>query len=306
MGSTNMKKELTAPIFDVQRFSIHDGPGIRSLVFFKGCNLSCHWCQNPESQQAKPQLAFYAQRCNQSLDCLNACTQDAINPNGFRVDYDKCSLCLKCVDACAHDALQLMGETLTVDSLFSRIMADKVYYQSSQGGVTFTGGEATLYPKFLEQLVDKCFNEGIHITLETCGSYAHDRWQETFKQIQLIYFDLKIIDEQKHIVSTGSKNQNILSNARLLAQQGYPVEFRLALVPGYTDVPENLEAIVQFLHSVKQGKLHLLSYHNMGESKIDLIQGKQKHLNIENYEPQNFQEIKQWFIQQGIEVLDHQ
>ncbi len=139
---------LGAPIFDVQRFSLHDGPGIRTLVFFKGCNLSCDWCQNPESQSPTPQIAFYSNRCHRSLACEKVCPQAAIASLGFRIDYERCDNCLKCVEACAYEALRPVGTQTTDKNLMDLILKDRSYYDSSNGGVTFSGGEPTLYPKF--------------------------------------------------------------------------------------------------------------------------------------------------------------
>jgi len=299
-----MTKDKTAPVFDLQRFSIHDGPGIRTLVFIKGCNFRCEWCQNPESQDAKPLIGFYEDRCDNSMQCKDVCEENAILNTGYRVDHDRCNLCLRCVDACPHDALKLIGDEITSDALFQQILADKAYYQCSQGGVTFSGGEVTLYPKFMSQIVSRCFEDNIHITIETCGSYAYTRWEPIFKKIQLIYFDLKIMDDATHHLATGSSNQHILENARILAVNGYPVEFRLALIEGYTDGPDNLDAIVAFLNSVKHTKLHLLRYHNMGQSKIDLIKGGQKKLTLANYDLEKFQKIKDSFVKQGLDVID--
>jgi len=300
-----MVNEVKAPIFDVQRFSIHDGPGIRTLVFLKGCKLRCAWCQNPESQQPKPIVAFYSQRCNNTHDCFDVCPENAISLSSYRIDHDKCTQCLKCIDACAYNAIELIGETLSVDDLYNKIMADAAYYKSSQGGVTFTGGEATLYPKFMDEIISRCFSQNIHTVLETCGTYSHVRWKDTFKKIQLIYFDLKIMDAQTHIISTGADNKKILSNAKLLVEENYPVEFRLALIEGYTDDQKNVDAIMNFLCTINHKKLHLLKYHNMGESKIDIINGSQKRLGLNNYNEEKFQCIKAQFVEKGFDIIDY-
>lgn len=293
-----------APIFDIQRFSIHDGPGIRTLVFFKGCNLKCDWCQNPESQQAALQISFYESRCQNSLDCLNACEESAINPEGFRVDDAKCTGCMKCVEACAFDALKVMGERMAPSQLMRVLEKDQAYFQNSDGGVTFSGGEPTLYPKFMDEILDLCHQQGMHTTMETCGSFSFKRWQKLLRKLNLIYFDLKVMGDEKHQQVTGSQNTKILDNASRLVTDGYPVEFRLTLVPGYTDDEENLQAIRAFLNAQKISKLHLLGYHNMGECKIDLINGTQKKLGLANYLPAQFEKIKSRFETAGIEVVN--
>ncbi len=296
--------QVTAPIFDIQRFSLHDGPGIRTLVFFKGCNLHCAWCQNPESQDVEPLVAFYTDRCNRSFDFLKACPREAINRDGFRIDYAKCDNCLACVEACSQNALRLIGEHMTPEHLFTSLMADLPYYRSSGGGVTFSGGEPTLYPKFIDQMLNLCGEEGIHTAIETCGTYSPDRWQPILNKLGLIYFDLKIIDSERHIKATGRDNKQILSNARRLVEQGLPVEFRVPLVDGYTDNHEDLQDITNFVKELKQSHIHLLSYHNMGESKIDIINGSQNTLGLKTYDACRYREIKEWFSSQDIKIFD--
>ena len=291
---------VTAPIFDVQRFSIHDGPGIRTLVFFKGCNLRCAWCQNPESQQVAPVISFYASRCDDCLRCADACAQGAVNAEGYRIDHERCNLCLACVEACPEGALKPIGEQLTPDRLLERILADSAYYDSSGGGVTLSGGEPTLYPKFVDRLLDLCRERNVHAAIETCGTFSYDRWRAILRKLDLIYFDLKIMDEARHREATGRGNRTILANARSLVADGFPVEFRLALVPGYTDTPENLEAIADFLASLNQSRLHLLAYHNMGEAKIGIIYGPQKKLGLANYAPERLLQVAAWFERRGI------
>ncbi len=145
--------ELTAPVFDIQRFSTHDGPGIRSLVFLKGCALHCPWCQNPESQDVRPLVGFYSDRCQESRACAAVCEDDAVSFDGFRIDHRRCSGCWLCVDACAHEALRLVGETMTPEHLMAKLMTDLPYYEASAGGVTFTGGEPTTHVEFLQRVL---------------------------------------------------------------------------------------------------------------------------------------------------------
>lgn len=296
--------QLTAPIFDIQRFSIHDGPGIRTLVFFKGCNLHCAWCQNPESQDVEPVVAFYADRCRDAFDCLKSCPQDAINRDGFRINYSKCDTCLACVEACPHSALQLIGEHMAPEDLFEKLLADLPYYQSSGGGVTFSGGEPTLYPKFIDRVLDLCNDRNIHTAMETCGTFSHDRWSSILPKLDLIYFDLKIMDARRHEEATGRGNQTILANARALVEAGLPVEFRIPLIEGFTDDLENLQAIADFMTSLNRNQLHLLSYHNMGETKIDIINGSQNKLGLKTCDGERFGQIRTWFTSRGIEVFD--
>lgn len=298
-----MEAPLNAPVFDVQRFSIHDGPGIRTTVFFKGCNLACAWCQNPESQEVQPVISFYQNRCESDFSCADVCPADAIVRHGFRVDHDRCTLCLKCVEACPNDALKLIGAPLNPEQVFEQILADEAYYESSGGGVTFSGGEPTLYPAFIDSVLDLCNARGIHATLETCGTFSQKRWASILPKLQLIYFDLKIMDDTHHKVLSGLGNQRILENARYLVAKGHPVEFRLPLVEGYTDTADNLEQTAGFLKELRQDRIHLLSYHRMGEAKIEIINGAQPKMGLQTYPTQKVEEITCWFEQKGIVCL---
>ena len=301
-----MEEQVVAPIFEIQRFSIHDGPGIRTLVFFKGCHLSCTWCQNPESQAMEPMVAFYRNRCQESFDCKVVCPENAIVNGRFRINYEKCTACGKCVEACAYQALKLIGDRMTPEELFAKILLDLPYYQKSGGGVTFSGGEPTLHTEFLDQTLTLCQEKGIHTVLETCGTFSFKIWEPILRKLDLIYFDLKIINAPDHKQATGVPNTAILKNAQKLVEGNYPVEFRMPLVQGYTDTAENLQQIILHLKEMEQTKIHLLKYHNMGETKIDIIQGTQKKMNLPSYSDHKFDQIKAYFSGEGIEVYGTQ
>lgn len=297
-----MSTAITAPIFDIQRFSIHDGPGIRTLIFLKGCPLRCAWCQNPESQAAQPAIAFYQERCRESFCCQSACSHQAINTKGFRINYNKCTVCGDCVDACAYDALKQIGEPLTPERLMEEIRVDKSYFANG-GGVTLTGGEPTLYPKFVDRFLTLCQQENIHSNLETAGLFDWAKWQPILEKLNLIYFDLKIFDPERFKQIIGENLDQILSNARALVTQHFPVEFRMALVPGYTDSEDNINAAIQFLQSLNQERIHLLDYHNMGEVKIDIIQGDQPRLGLKRCGAEQLEAVQNRFEEAGIKVL---
>ncbi|MBE9537628.1 MAG: glycyl-radical enzyme activating protein [Proteobacteria bacterium] len=298
-----MKEQLTASIFDIQRFSLHDGPGIRTLIFFKGCPLSCDWCQNPESQNIHPVIAFYQVRCQQSYCCDTACQENAISREGFRIDYDRCTACGDCVEACAFDALRLIGEKISPTQLLDRVLADRTYF-GGDGGITLTGGEPTLYPKFVNAFIDLCREHKIHTNIETSGRFDLYKWQPILEKMDLIYFDLKIFDPAHYKAAIGDGLEQILENAALLVKQNFPVEFRLALVPGYTDTVENVTATIQFLKSIGQKSIHLLEYHNMGEVKIDIIQGDQPKLGLNNCSSEKIHQVQKQFNEAGIAVVN--
>jgi pyruvate formate lyase activating enzyme len=292
----------SAPVFNIQRFSIHDGPGIRTLIFLKGCNFHCSWCQNPESQFNKPILAFYGNRCQQSFECLKVCSEAAIQRDNFRINYDKCTTCGDCVAACAYEALTIIGEQMTPVQLFEKILVDHQYYKESMGGVTFTGGEPTLYPRFVDQVVDLCISKGINTALETAGAFSMQKWQAILKKLDLVYFDLKLIDPEQFAHHVGSDYVKVMRNARLLKKKQFPVEYRLPLVPGITDSDANIDGIADFLKSIQVKYLHLLDYHNMGEAKIDLINGVQQKLNLPNYPKEARDRVEKRLQWHGIQV----
>jgi len=293
---------LTAPVFDIQRFSIHDGPGIRSLVFLKGCGLNCPWCQNPESQSARPVIGFHRSRCMESFECESVCPNQAIVRGRQRVDHQLCNRCGMCVEACPTEALQLIGESIGPRDLLDRLLVDRAYYDSSGGGVTFTGGEPTLHAAFLARALELCTEAGIHTNIETAGRFSWPALEPALRLADLIYFDLKILDPDAHHQVLGNDLGAILDNARRLADGGFPVEFRMPAVPGYTDTTSNVDAVAAFLHSVGRRALHLLAYHNMGEAKIGVISGDQPRLGLPCYSDDSLQELRRDFENRGIDA----
>lgn len=249
-------------------------------------------------------IAFYQERCRQSYHCRSVCREQAINREGFRVNYARCTACGDCIDVCAYGALKLIGERLTPRRLIDRVLGDKSYFDHG-GGVTLTGGEPTLYPKFVDQFVDLCKENHIHINIETSGRFDLDKWRPVLRKMDLIYFDLKIFDPPLFRRNIGEGLQQILENASCLAVQGFPVEFRLALIPGYTDTPENIEAASWFLKSVGKYQIHLLEYHNMGEVKIDIIRGGHPKLGLRKYAAEELLAVRKTFRRSGIDVLVH-
>jgi len=257
-----------ALVFDVQRFSVHDGPGIRTTVFFKGCPLRCAWCQNPESIRNRAELAFHADRCRHTGACVAACPVHALGGGDGWVDRARCDACGVCVEACPHGALRVVGRSVGVADLLDEVARDRTFYEATGGGVTLSGGEPTLQMDFVAAFARRCAEEGLRVGLQTCGLF---RWETVAPHLSLfefLHFDLKVIDAEAHKRATGASNTAILANARRLVSEGAPVRFRTPVVPGHTDTAENLGALADFLLEIGVDTIHLLRYHAMGEAKL--------------------------------------
>ncbi len=258
-------------VFDVQRFSVHDGPGIRTTVFFKGCPLRCPWCQNPESLKPHAEIAFYADRCRNTGDCSAACVRGAVQPGADRIVQEQCDACGVCVPACPFGALQKVGRKVSVDDLLREVLRDRPFYDSSGGGVTLSGGEATMQMEFMGAFAHSCRKSGLGVGLQTCGAFRWEAFEPYLRLFEFIHFDLKLLDPQAHRTTIGAENHTILANADRLLEAGSPVLFRMPVIPGHTDTPENLRDVAAFLHQRRVGRIRLLQYHSMGESKLPRV-----------------------------------
>ncbi len=263
-----MAQRLKTPlIVDIKRDSREDGPGIRSVVFFKGCPLRCAFCQNPETQSSGVEIAFSSRECIRCGKCAEACPQRAVDLQlPGRIHRDRCILCGSCADACPGKGLGIIGTYYTPEELTEILMRDFSFYKHSGGGVTLSGGECTLYPDYLECLLKLLKANGVHITLETSGYFDFDSFErKILPYLDLIYFDTKIADEQAHRKYVGTSNQTILDNfRRLLKERRGAVHPRIPLIPGITATRENLSSLVNFLCGAGAESVYLLPYNPMG------------------------------------------
>jgi pyruvate formate lyase activating enzyme len=264
-------------IFNIQYFNIHDGPGIRTVVFFKGCPLNCQWCSNPEAIQSRPELGVRRGLCNQCGKCLEACQEKALSfdeEEVLRVAREKCRARGACVAECHPEALTVYGRETTAEEVFEEVRRDQLFYEGSGGGVTASGGEPLQQPAFLAALFRLCRDGGIHTCLETSGYSTPRVWKQVLPLTDYVLFDLKHMDSRRHRELTGRPNQPILAGARLVAGSGVPVLFRMPLVPGSNDGPENIEATADFVKSLDgdtvQG-LELMPYHRLGVGKYETL-----------------------------------
>ena len=255
-------KDKTAPIFDVQRNSFIDGPGIRTTVFFKGCNLRCSWCHNPESQSFEPEMMFYEDKCTHCGLCVSVCPHN----------LEKCDTCGKCAKICPANARTVCGSVYTAEEVLRQILIDKRFYDNSGGGVTFSGGECMLQIDFLEDLLKKCKEMGIHTAVDTAGHIPFSYFQRILPYTDLFLYDIKCFDSSVHQKYVGVTNDLILSNLKKLLQFGAKVWIRIPIITGVNDTLEEMENIRNLLTDFgKPEKIELLPYHSMGENKYPAI-----------------------------------
>lgn len=257
-------------VFDIKRFSIHDGPGIRTTVFLKGCPLSCAWCHNPESQHPESELFYRASRCIVCGVCEDICPEGAIFASGaeYLTDSVRCKVCGKCTEACPGEARELVGRSVSLEEVVDEIQKDQLYYEESGGGVTISGGEPLMQPEFLIDLLRVCGNLGIHRAIDTSGLAEEQLLLKVADETELFLYDLKHTDPAKHIEFTGVSNERILSNLMLLAESNVSISVRVPLVSGFNDDDENLHKTAVFVRSLPQKcGISLLPFHKSAEEK---------------------------------------
>ncbi len=257
-------------ITDIQRFSLNDGPGIRTTVFFKGCNMRCSWCHNPETISHQKEIMLYDSKCIGCGRCFEVCPQSLhkVIDGRHTIDREKCVKCGKCVELCYADALVFSAEEKCSDEVMAEILQDKVYYDESDGGVTLSGGEVTCNKDFALEIIQKCKQNGIKTAIETNLLLPFDQISDLLSSVDLIMFDIKIFDDALHKKHTGVSNRQILENAKKLDDLGIPFIVRTPLIPTVNDGEDNLSAIAEFISPLKNLKYYeLLNFNPLGASK---------------------------------------
>ena len=299
-----MKTMSTALVTNIQGYSIHDGPGIRTVVFLKGCSLACQWCANPESIAPQVQIGFIKNLCTGCGKCFAACPKEALSkdPTKKRIDYSKCVACGKCVEACAYKAMVQYGKPMTVKEVLDAVGRDKMFYETSGGGVTVSGGEPLLHAGFVKELFEMCNDEGINTCVETAGFVPAKAFLSILPVTNHLLFDLKHMDSDKHLKYTGQHNTQILANARIVAESGADVLFRIPLIPSVNDSDENIGETAAFVKSLlRHPKVQLMPFHRLGDSKYKALGVTTLFDECSTMQQDALERVKQMYIEEGVE-----
>ena len=295
----------TGFIFDIKKYAIHDGPGIRTTVFFKGCPLQCQWCQNPESWKQEPELGLRTGRCVRCGQCVKVCTHGAITLTNDQLftDVSKCDLCGECVDACTAGAREIIGRKISVGEVMSEIEKDVVFYEQSSGGVTFSGGEPLMQPEFLLTLLNHCKAQGIHTAVDTCCYAKTDLLERISEKTDLFLCDIKHMNNDMHKRFTGVENNLILDNIRRLSEIGKEIIIRIPVIVGFNDDKENIEATAKYVSSLSNIiRVDVLPYNRGGMDKSARLSSDLKLMQVETPDDKKINSFVQILKKSGFEV----
>ncbi|MDD2735417.1 MAG: glycyl-radical enzyme activating protein [Desulfuromonadaceae bacterium] len=299
---------MKALITNIQGFSIHDGPGIRTLVFLKGCSLACRWCANPETISPQKELGHLEQLCTGCGKCIVRCPEQALRmADGGRphIDRKRCTACGECATNCAVKALVIYGEEMGVREVFDQVMRDSLFYDESGGGVTVSGGEPLLHAPFVRELFGMCRSSGIHTCMETSGNAEESVLRELLPVTDYVLFDLKHQDATEHRKLTGKSNENVLRNARTVVGSGVDFLFRLPLIPGLNDGTENILATARFLKELGEPaqRIELMPFHRIGSGKYKALTRENKTADLAAAGSEQVEAVRLLFEEQGIRCL---
>lgn len=297
---------MTPLIFDIKRYAINDGPGIRIAVYFKGCPLRCAWCHNPESQSAAVQKLYTASKCIGAQDCIEVCPEDALDltPDGIVTNAEKCTLCGLCADACPTKAIEMSGKLYDPEELMQIIERERIHMEHSGGGVTFSGGEPLLHPDFLLQMLKMCGEKGLHRAVDTCGHVSAKTLLEVAQHTDLFLYDLKLMDPLQHKKWTGKDNRLILENLQKLAERGANINIRIPLIRNVNTDQEEIRKMADFIASLpgKKPLVSILPYHNIAAHKYNKLGEEYNEYNMDIPTDNEITQILNIFQIHGIEA----
>ncbi len=281
-------------VFNIQKFSVNDGPGIRTTVFLKGCPLNCIWCHNPESKLAKPEIMYDAKKCIGCASCVKACPRGchSITDKGHLFERTNCILCAKCADSCMTDALEMAGTFKTIDEVMNEVLKDKAFYDNSGGGMTISGGEPMFQFEFTYNLLKSAKEKGLHTCIETCGFANEENYKKIAELVDIFLFDYKETDPKKHKEFTGVDNKLILSNLKMLDEMGAKIILRCPIIPTLNDKEEHFNGIAETANSLKNIlEINIEPYHPLGSGKAQML-GKEYVLKDLTF-PEN-ETVEEW------------
>lgn len=294
----------TGLIFDIKKYAINDGPGIRLTVFFKGCNLSCQWCHNPESLSPKVQKMYNASKCIGASKCLDNCPNDALEltSEGIVTNYDACNLCGKCAEVCPTKAFEMLGSSIPISELMKKIDNEAIFFDKSGGGVTFSGGEPLMHSDYLLKALKECGKRMYHRVVDTTAFSSQSVLLEVAKHTELFLIDLKVMDSKKHKKFTGVSNEKILLNITELAKTDCEIIFRMPLIKSVNTSEENIINTALFMNSLEGNKsvINLLPYHNIAENKHLKLGEKSSFVEFTTPDEQEISRIVETFNSYGI------
>lgn len=292
-------------VFDVQRFSVHDGPGIRTTVFFKGCNLNCLWCHNPEALDPGTEIQTFPDKCIACGQCVAACPHDAVQMVDGRIVYDRarCLRCGLCCEGCYAGARIAVGKEMTADEVLAVVERDRAFYERSGGGVTFSGGEPLLQLDYLLALLDACRAKGLRTAVDTAGDVPFERLKRAAERTDLLLYDVKCMDDATHRRATGSGNARILKNLARIADGSVDIHIRIPVIPSINDTEENMAATAAMLRPLRGIRLvQLLPFHKLGEGKYHGLDMAYAAADFDMLPKGRLEELAQVFRAAGLEV----
>lgn len=295
---------MTGYIFNIQKFCLHDGPGIRTTVFFKGCNLRCKWCANPESQEKEKQLTLDIRKCTGCGRCVGACPQGARKlKNGVStVDMLRCNTCGVCRSGCHVGAIHTEGREVTAEEVVTEVMKDKAFYDHSGGGVTFSGGEVLLQWEFAAEEAYTLRQQGVHVAVETAGAVPETVFAAMLKTVDYVLMDLKHYDHDAHLAGTGIGNEQILRNLQLLKNSSLPFLIRIPVIPGFNNDLKDAEKFAELLTALDIREVELLPFHQLGQHKYSLLNMDYAYADCKQLQTEDLAQYREVFTHRNITV----